>query len=178
MGITITNRQRGVRLSLTPLRRRAEAILENLRSPDKSIDVAIVGDRAIRSLNRQFRNFDETTDVLSFPSDPFPADGLPGQGPGDFNSAHELNHIGDIVISIDEARRQAEEDGVSLEVAIDRLLIHGFLHLLGFAHDTARGAARMRRKENRLLELLHGAGLPGYAVQENQPPVAGASGDS
>ncbi|MEE9240831.1 MAG: rRNA maturation RNase YbeY [bacterium] len=139
------------------------AVLEDLRSDEVSLDIAIVGDRAMRSLNRRFRKIDETTDVLSFPSGPTGSD-----GPGNPDSEKsvpplELDHIGDIVISIDEARRQAEEDAVALDVAIDRLLIHGVLHLHGFDHHTARDAARMRRKENRLLEKLHGAGLPGYA---------------
>lgn len=78
-------------------------------------------------------------------------------------SALELGHIGDIVISIDEALRQAKEDEVDLDVAIDRLLIHGILHLHGFNHHTAKDAAHMRRKENGLLKKLHGGGLPGYA---------------
>ncbi len=135
-------------------------VLENLRSGEASLDIAIVGDRAMRSLNRRFRNIDETTDVLSFPSGP-----VGPERPGNEISAPalELDHIGDIVISIDEALRQAEEDAVALDVAVDRLLIHGVLHLHGFDHHTARDAARMRRKENRLLEKLHGAGLPGYA---------------
>ena len=140
-------------------------MLDKLRASEKSIDVAIVGDRANRSLNRKYRKLDEVTDVLSFPSGPFPPEASPGFAPDDFHSAQDLNHIGDVVISIDEAQRQAAEDRVSLDVAIDRLLIHGFLHLLGFEHETARGAAQMRRKESRLLDLLHGAGLPGYAGQ-------------
>lgn len=111
----------------------------------------------MRALNRRFRKIDETTDVLSFPSGP--------TGPDDdfLAPALELDHIGDIVISIDEALRQAEEDAVTLDVAVDRLLIHGVLHLHGFDHNNARDAARMRRKENRLLEKLHGADVPGYA---------------
>ncbi len=117
----------------------------------------------MRSLNRRFRKIDETTDVLSFPSGPTGSDGPVNPDSEKSVPPLELDHIGDIVISIDEARRQAEEDAVTLDVAIDRLLIHGVLHLHGFDHHTARDAARMRRKENRLLEKLHGAGLPGYA---------------
>ena len=170
MGISITNRQRKARISLARLRRRAAAVLDKLHPPDDSstghdIDIAIVGDRTMRKLNRQFRNIDETTDVLSFPSAPFPAEGFSGQGPDDFNSAQEHNHIGDVVISIGEALRQAGEDGVSIDVAIDRLLVHGVLHLHDFEHDSAGGSSRMRRKENALLKMLHGVGLPGYAVR-------------
>ncbi len=170
MGISITNRQRKARINLARLRRRAAAVLDKIRPPGDSsiardIDIAIVGDRTMRKLNRQFRNIDETTDVLSFPSGPSPAEGFSGQGPDDFNSAQERKHIGDVAISIGEALRQAGEDGVSIDVAIDRLIVHGVLHLHGFDHDSAEGSSRMRRKENALLKMLHGAGLPGYAVR-------------
>lgn len=151
-----------MRLNIEPLRRRAEAVLDKLSSSDKSIDIAIVGDRAMRALNRQFRNINETTDVLSFPSGPSPDVDAHG-----FLSAEEANHIGDIVVSLDEAREQAQEDEVSLDVAIDRLIIHGCLHLHGFQHDTSAEAARMRRKENQLLKMLHGPDLPGYARPNN-----------
>jgi len=162
MGISITNRQRRVRLSIEPLRRRAEAILDKLSSSDKSIDIAIVGDRAMQALNRQFRNRNETTDVLSFPSGPSPE-----VDAHDFLFAEEVNHIGDIVVSLDEAQEQAEEDKVSLDVAIDRLIIHGCLHLHGFEHGAPAEATRMRRKENQLLKMLHGPDLPGYARPTN-----------
>ncbi|MEE9256937.1 MAG: rRNA maturation RNase YbeY [bacterium] len=157
-----------MRIALAPLRKRAAVVLESLRSADKSVGLVIVGGRAMRALNRQFRNIDETTDVLSFPSDPFPA----GEG-SDVNDseidsipAREFSDLGDVVVSIDEAVRQAEEDGVSLEVAVDRLFIHGVLHLHGFDHAAARGAKRMRREEDRLLELVHGSGIPAYAAPE------------
>ncbi len=140
-------------------------VLGDLQSGEASLDIAIVGGRAMRSFNRRFRNIDETTDVLSFPPGPSGPESPDPENPDPGNSAPalELDHIGDIVISIDEALRQAEEDTLTLDVAIDRLLIHGVLHLHGFDHHTARDTARMRRKENRLLEKLHGAGLPGYA---------------
>ncbi len=166
MGISITNRQRRVRIALAPLRRRAAAVLESLRSADKSVGLAIVGGRAMRALNRRFRNIDETTDVLSFPSLPFPA-GEPAEGSEiDSIPAREFKDLGDVVVSIDEAVQQAKEDGVSLEVAVDRLFIHGVLHLHGFDHAAARGAKRMRREEDRLLELVHGSGIPAYAAPE------------
>jgi probable rRNA maturation factor len=134
------------------------------------VTLAIVGDRAMRALNRQFRNIDETTDVLSFPPAPFPA----GEGAGVIGSeidsipAREFSDLGDVVVSIDEAVQQVSEDGVSLEVALDRLFIHGVLHLHGFDHAAARGAKRMRREEDRLLELVHGPGIPAYAAPEDE----------
>ena len=147
-----------MRLKIGPLRKRAEAVLDKLSSSDIIIDIAIVGDKAMRTINRQFRDINETTDVLSFPSGP-----SPDMGTLDVLAAEEANHIGDIVVSVDEARGQAEEDGVSLDIAIDRLIIHGCLHLHGFEHDLSAEATKRRRKENQLLKMLHGPDLPGYA---------------
>jgi len=127
---------------LPALRRRAEAILSSLRSGHESVSVVLISDRAMRPLNRRFRGLDETTDVLSFPL-PTPAGG------GD-----EGPYLGDVVISADEAARQAAEEGESLAEAIDRLLIHGILHLKGHDHHAPREAGRMRRKERELGGIL------------------------
>lgn len=97
----------------------------------------------MRPLNRRFRGHDETTDVLSFPLR------CPAGGGGE-----EGAYLGDVVISVEEAVRQAEEDGETLAEALDRLLIHGILHLKGYDHHTPREAARMRRRERRLGEVL------------------------
>lgn len=97
----------------------------------------------MRPLNRRFRGYDETTDVLSFPLR------SPAGGRGE-----EGTYLGDVVISVEEAARQAKEDGETLAEALDRLLIHGILHLKGHDHHTARDAARMRRKEHRLRKVL------------------------
>ena len=130
--------------------------MDDLGVSRKSIDVALVGNRSIRLLNRKYLEIDKVTDVLSFPSDPFLADSPRCLASENHYLNQEKSHIGDIAISIDEAQRQAKEDYVSLEVAIDRLLIHGLLHLLGFEHGTIHGAARMCQKESRLLNLLYG----------------------
>jgi probable rRNA maturation factor len=94
-----------------------------------SLGVRFVGDREMRRVNRQFRGMDKTTDVLSFPDDP-------------------ADHLGDILISIPTARRQAEaaEHGVDREVKI--LLLHGVLHCLGYDHETDQG--EMERLERKL----------------------------
>lgn len=144
MAVSIQNRQRRVRrLGLQALRRRAEAALASLRSGPESVGVVLVSDRAMRPLNRRFRDCDETTDVLSFPL-------RPPEGSGGGEGAY----LGDVVISVEEAARQAEEDGETLAEALDRLLIHGILHLKGHDHHTPREAARMRRRERRLGEVL------------------------
>ena len=96
----------------------------------------------MRRLNRDYRGKYRPTDVLSFSL-------LEGEGAG-ISAA-----IGDVVISVETAARQARENGFTLREEIDRLLVHGILHLVGYDHE--RGAAearRMRRKERECLSAL------------------------
>ena len=103
-----------------------------LRRPELSL--AFVGDAEIRTLNRKFRKKDKATDVLSFPLRERAADGK--------------FYLGDIIISLPTARRQAAEIGHPLERELEYLTIHGFLHLLGYDHDEGHEAeeAEMREK--------------------------------
>ncbi len=97
----------------------------------------------MRTLNRQYRGKDVTTDVLSFSL---------REGPFTQVQPHLL---GDIVVSVPRAERQAGEAGISLAAEIDRLLVHGLVHLLGYDHE--RGAAeerRMKRKERQFLKRI------------------------
>jgi probable rRNA maturation factor len=91
--------------------------------------IAIVDDDAMTTLNRQFRKTDRTTDVLTFPADdsynePAGAKGRP---------------LGDIVISIDQARRQAADEKHSLATEVRYLILHGILHALGYDHEADAG---------------------------------------
>ena len=96
------------------------------------LSVAIVSDRRMRALNRQFRGKDVVTDVLSFPS-------------GD------RGFLGDIVVAAGVATRQARDAGHSVQTELKVLALHGLLHLLGYDHETddgqmARAEARLRKK--------------------------------
>ena len=94
------------------------------------VSVAIVSDRRMQALNRQFRGKNSATDVLSFPADrPF---------------------LGDIVIAQGVAKRQAREHGHSLATEVRVLALHGLLHLLGYDHESKRDRGRMARMEARL----------------------------
>ncbi|MGH9422515.1 MAG: rRNA maturation RNase YbeY, partial [Thermoanaerobaculia bacterium] len=92
------------------------------------VSIAIVDDETMRNLNRKFRHKNKTTDVLTFPADDSDAD---PQSPG--------RPLGDIVISIDQARRQASEQRHSLATEIRYLILHGILHALGYDHATDDG---------------------------------------
>lgn len=102
------------------------------------VAIALVSDRRIRELNRQFRGKDAPTDVLSFASDLDP--GAPS-GP---------SPLGDIVISTQTARRQARDNGHTYGRELKVLALHGLLHLMGYDHDDPADRGRMSRLERRL----------------------------
>jgi len=107
------------------------------------VSVLLVGDKAMRSLNRQYRGKDRTTDVLSFPL-----------REGRF-SRIQPHVLGDIVLSLPAAARQAKAAGEPYHVEIGRLLVHGYLHLLGYDHERSRAeAGRMDGRERRLRKAL------------------------
>ncbi len=105
-------------------------VLIALRVDDdiNEVSIAIVDDDAMRTLNRQFRRKNKTTDVLTFPADASDAD----------PQAHG-RPLGDIVISIDQARRQAADQRHSLPTEVRYLILHGILHALGYDHETDDG---------------------------------------
>jgi probable rRNA maturation factor len=98
-----------------------------------SVSIALVDDRQMRALNSSFRHVRRTTDVLTFPAGA--ADAEPGG----------LRPLGDIAVSLEQARRQASSEGHSLRTEIRYLLLHGILHALGYDHETDRG--QMNRLE-------------------------------
>jgi probable rRNA maturation factor len=94
----------------------------------QEVSIAIVEDEAMRTLNRKFRKKNKTTDVLTFPADESDADPNAKGRP-----------LGDIVISIDQARRQATDQKHSLATEVRYLILHGILHALGYDHETDNG---------------------------------------
>jgi len=103
--------------------------------------VLFTGDAEMKRLNRQYRNVDATTDVLSFSS-------RGGPGP---------ETLGDIVVSLPTARRQAKNIGSSFERETLFLLVHGLLHIMGYDHERSRaGADKMKRMQKRLMSAGYG----------------------
>ncbi len=97
----------------------------------------------MRTLNRRYRNKDRTTDVLSF-----------SLREGRFGGV-QPDMLGDIVIAVPVARRQAVDAGLTLHQELERLLVHGLLHLIGYDHERGEAEARsMRKKEQNLLKRL------------------------
>ena len=130
------------------IRRCCIAVLEEEGIKDVfEIDVTFVDASEIQVLNNQFRGKDQVTDVLSFP--------LGENGQYDVNPDTGMKMLGDIVICMEIARKQAESYGHALQREVGFLTVHSMLHLLGYDHEQdARSAARMREKEELVMEAL------------------------
>jgi probable rRNA maturation factor len=106
----------------------------------------LTGDEAIRALNRDFREVDRPTDVLSFPL----AD------PEELRDPGAAVFLGEIYVSLDTARAQARAARRPFALEVAHLTVHGLLHLLGHDHHTPAARREMRRVEGRLLRALRG----------------------
>ena len=131
--IVLLDKQRRRRID----RARLRAVLEGAAQAmgvSGAVSLVMAGDRTVHRLNREYRGKDKPTDVLSFP------------GP------HEHGNLGDIVISVETAARNARGLGRTLAQELDVLALHGFLHVLGYDHETDDGT--MDRLEGRLRRRL------------------------
>ncbi len=115
-------------------------------APNSSITIVITDDQQVESLNRQFRDVDAPTDVLSFPADELPeelADAL-----------DEPPYLGDLVIAFPYASAQAEREKHDLMDSLALLVVHGTLHLLGYDHETPEDKAEMWQVQAEALNAL------------------------
>ncbi len=102
--------------------------LEKLEEEITEVSIAFVDDEAMTELNKRFRGKKKTTDVLTFPAD------------DSYNEPSASGRpLGDVVISVDQARRQAADEKHSLATEIRYLVLHGVLHALGYDHETDQG---------------------------------------
>ena len=138
--IDVVNLQRKVKIQTDEIRAfTGSLILKVSEAGERSFAVAFVSDSRMKQLNELFRGKTTTTDVLSFPHD---AD--------EFDP--DKNNLGDIVISAEQAKRQATENRLTLEAEIKQLILHGVLHLCGYDHETDTG--EMNSRELALREEL------------------------
>ena len=152
--VVIVNKQKtvkiptGVRLLM---RRCCHAVLEleNFQG-SAEVDISLVDNQQIREINKEQRNIDMVTDVLSFT--------LGENGQYDKNPETGASMLGDVVLSVERAIEQAEQYGHSLQQEIGYLTVHSVLHLLGYDHvDGGLEAVRMREKEEAVMASV---GLP------------------
>jgi probable rRNA maturation factor len=127
-------------VSRATLLRRARAMLAAVQSSDKEWSIVLTGDDQIQNLNRIYRKKDRPTDVLAFSQ-------LEGE-----HVAQAGRLLGDVIVSVPTARRQAAAARRDLAAELTMLLAHGLLHLLGWDHATAAEDRRMRRETQRLCD--------------------------
>ena len=130
-------------INIELLKTRGESILLILEHENHELSVLLSDDKNIRTLNKQYRGIDQTTDVLSFSQ-------------SKKEETEPSSHLmGDVVISTVTAKRQASEHGLTLEEEIVLLLIHGTLHLLGFDHErSSEEAYQMKKKTQELFSRI------------------------
>ncbi len=141
--IEVVNRQRKMPIDSERWQEfagKAAQVLPNVNGSDASFTVAFVSDRAMRQLNLMWRHKRGTTDVLSFPAEQ-----------DEFEQA-EGTRLGDVVISVEQAARQAKENGLTLDAEIAQLILHGMIHLCGYDHASDDG--EMDRLELQLRRKL------------------------
>jgi probable rRNA maturation factor len=126
------------------IRKVAERVLSALGAEGSELSVSIVGDRTMRSINREYLGKDRPTNVISF-----------SMREGEFGDLNP-QALGDVVISADTAAREAEEGGITFDERFCFLLLHGILHLSGYDHERSgeAEAVRMETKEKELFALL------------------------
>lgn len=129
---TVINNQRKIAIETKPYEEFLIDVFAAIPEiADKSATVAFISDRRMTELNSFFRGKNKTTDVLSFPHE---ADEF-----ADAFAENEADFLGDIIISAEQAERQAAENGLTFENEIQQLILHGLLHLVGYDHETDDG---------------------------------------
>ena len=136
--------------------RAGAVILEAVSRSDAELSVVLVGDERMRELNREWRGKDRATDVLSFGQND-DSGSASGETPGESGETPAM--LGDVVISVETLRRQAEDGGWTEAEELARLLLHGVLHLLGHDHENDDDAQAMRAEENRVIARLVANGI-------------------
>lgn len=132
-------------VSTEEVRSAAEAMLRSLKLPRAELSVLLCDDATIHALNRDYRKKNKPTDVLAFAM----REGDDGHLAGDL--------LGDVIISLETATRQAKERGVVTRDEVMMLLAHGLLHLLGWDHQTDADDKRMRAETDRMLAVIRRA---------------------
>ena len=146
MPVYMQSQVRRVTIDQTRLDRLARAVLSDVGETSAELGILFVGDQRMRGLNHRYRGKDRTTDVLAFAM-------------RETSTPHATRltprPLGDVVISIPTAQRQARQRGRSLDEELTVLLVHGILHLCGYDHERSeKEARRMHRRERMILRSV------------------------
>lgn len=144
MSVSIINKQKSQKVALGRLRRSLTKILKELDRADGEVCVLLVDDDQIRELNKQYLQRDRPTNVISF-----------AMTEGSYGEIHP-EILGDIIISVTTAARDAAMANIDFMDEVEFLLIHGLLHLLGYNHEgtSAEEGLKMKTRERELFRML------------------------
>lgn len=144
MSIAIENRQKKVKLDRRRMRRSLKRLMKELCCEDGELSLLLVDDDQIREINRTYLKRDRSTNVISF-----------AMTEGEFGAINP-RLLGDIVLSVETAARDAATRCIDLMDEVEFLLIHGLLHLLGYEHEntTAAESRKMKARERELFFML------------------------
>ena len=146
MTIRVQNRQRTVAIHTAAVKRRVRGIMAYLGCSDRELSVVFGSDCLLQELNRTYRHQDRATNVLAFPQHPT------------YEGEPVTAMLGDVIVSLHTAAREAYELQQSLEERVVYLLLHGLLHLLGYDHERSAAQRRhMETLERQVLAYLHDA---------------------
>lgn len=149
----IKNQQRLISINQQKIKDDSRKALRLLGLEGAELGILLVNDRRMKALNSMYRGVDGTTDVLSFPQ--YRAEDLKTIGLQGFRASGQGLLLGDIVINLHQAKRQASKHGLSFREELRWLLMHGLLHLIGYDHERSKYSERkMREKERELLNHI------------------------
>ena len=131
-----------LKISTADLKIAADLALKKCKQTEVVAGIFITGDAEMHALNREYRGIDQTTDVLSFNENYIDPDS-------------GLEYLGDIIISVPRAKKQALEGGHTIEQEIQVLVVHGILHLSGYDHDTKLRQKKMWQLQAEILKELN-----------------------
>lgn len=142
MAILISNRQDRHSVSSEKTEKTAQTLLDLLERSDSELSVVLTDDADIAQINQEYLGHEGPTNVISFPMQE-----------GEFSGVNP-HLLGDVVISLDTAFKEAENAEISLEERFTQLLIHGILHLIGYDHEKPEDEAEMDAKSLELIEKI------------------------
>lgn len=144
MLVLLRNAQNRFKVDVGKLKKKIQTLLVELNRIDSEISILFVNDEEIRELNSRYRNIDRPTDVLSFPQQ---EEDLPEL---------DASLLGDVVVSVETARKQAAEHQLTIEEELVLLIIHGLLHLLDYDHERSKKEkVRMKKKTLELFTMIY-----------------------
>jgi probable rRNA maturation factor len=145
MDLQVSSRQKLRKINKGLVRKIIQTLKDHLRCRVEDVSVVFVDDAFITGLNRTYFSKDNPTDVISFPF---------------VDYAQQSTVSGEIIISVERAIAQCPRYRTTVAVEVCRYVVHGFLHLLGYADVPESARARMKRKENQLLRILRDEDFP------------------